>query len=535
MKTYRDIFKWGDKREEKVDEATLNVIKEKFKDYKPVKINLLGDKEVVLEKKTGLSKKQLDFFIQLCGKENVEVSDFARANHSYGKYYTDLLYLRKGIVNFPPDAVIYPENSKQIEKIISYCNQEKIAITPWGGNSSVTRGLEAQKGGITLDLTKHMNQIIEINETNSTVTVQAGIMGPEFEKQLNEKGYTCGHFPQSFEYSTVGGWAVTKGAGQQSTGYGKMEDMVLSMQVITPKGNFQTKDFPRSAQGWDLNHTFMGSEGTLGVLTQLTMKIRSYNPQNTSFASFVFKNFEDATMAMREIIQGQHGFPHLFRISDPEETEIAFKTKDFDGSFSDKVLGYLGYKSGERCLMFVNIEGDADFTKFLKSKIIKTAKKHHALYIGAKPTKQWLEQRYSSAYMRDPLMDLGIMTDTIETAVGWDNLYGLWQSVRKYMKSRPDMVLMTHISHVYENGANLYFIFLSPMKKDNEINDYIKLHKGLVDTIVENGGSLSHHHGIGRALAPWMEKMHGKENLELYKAVKKYLDPNNIMNPGVLF
>ncbi len=535
MKTFRDIFKWGDKHEEKVDEPTLKVIKEKFGLEKLSKVEILGEEEVTLDKKTALKPKQIEFFKQLCGQENVELSDFARAQHAYGKYYTDLLYLRKGIIQYPPDAVIFPRSHREVEQIVEFCQKEKIAIVPFGGNSSVTRGLEAPNGGISLDLTRHLNQIIEINEINSTVSVQAGIMGPDFERQLNLKGYTCGHFPQSFEFSTVGGWAVTKGAGQQSTGYGKMEDMVLALKVVTPQGTIETKDFPRSAQGWDINHTFLGSEGSLGVLTELTMKIRRYQPKNTTFASFVFKNFDDAVNAMREIMQSQHGFPHLFRISDPEETEIAFKTKDFEGSFSDKVLSYLGYKNGERCLMFVNIEGDKAFTHFLKNRIIKTAKKHHALYIGAKPTRQWLEQRYSSAYMRDPLMDLGIMTDTIETAVTWQNLIPLWKAVRQYMKQRPKMVLMTHISHAYENGANLYFIFLAPMKTGKEIEDYVQLHKGLVDTITANGGSLSHHHGVGRVLAPWFEKMHGSTNLQLYKAVKQSLDPKNIMNPGVLF
>ncbi len=531
MKTYRDILKWGDKHEEPIDEATLRVIKEEFGLAKIEKSELLGNDEVKLEKKMTLKPNQIKFFTDLCGKKNVETDDFARANHAYGKYYTDLLYLRQGIVSFPPDAVVYPRSHEEVEKIVNFCNEERIALVPFGGNSSVTRGLEVQNGGITLDLTRHLNKIIEIDEINSSVRVQAGILGPVFEKQLNARGYTCGHFPQSFEFSTVGGWAVTKGAGQQSTGYGKMEDMVLSMKMVTPIGTVQTKDFPRSAQGWDLNHTFMGSEGILGVLTDITIKIRKYQPKNTCYASFVFKNFDDAVEGMRTVMQGQHGFPHLFRISDPTETEIAFKTQEFDNSFSDKVLTYLGYKSGERCLMFVNIEGDADFTKFEKSKILKTAKKFRALNIGAKPTRKWLKQRYSSAYMREPLMDLGIMTDTLETAVSWKNLKPLWKSVQEYFKTRKKSVLMVHISHAYENGANLYFIFLSPMKKGDELNDYVEFHRGLVDTISKNGGSLSHHHGVGRVMKPWMPEMHGKIVMEHYKSVKNYFDPNNIMNP----
>ena len=308
--------------------------------------------------------------------------------------------------------------------------------------------------------------------------------------------------------------------------------MVLSLKVITPNGIIHTKTYPASAQGWDLHQLFFGSEGTLGVITEVTMKIRKYRPKQTRHASFVFKNFEMAVNAMRTVMQNGIGVPHLFRISDPEETEIAFKTKEFDGTLADKVLNTLGYKSGDRCLMFVAVEGSESYTNQVIKSIKKITKKNGGFSIGASPTKKWLEQRYSSAYLRDPLMDLGIMTDTLETAVTWDNLIHVWSKVRKYLKSRDKTVVMVHISHVYENGANLYFTFLSPMKKGNEIDEYTEYHKGIIETIQSNKGSLSHHHGVGRTLAPWMEKELGKESIQLMQAIKNHLDSNGIMNPG---
>jgi alkyldihydroxyacetonephosphate synthase len=532
--TYRDIFKWGDKRETKVDIGTLNVIKQmfNFSDDDLSKSHLFGNTTVKLNNPCALSEEHLSILRGIVGSDNVGIDDFSRAQNSFGKCYTDLLNLRMGNIPSPPDAVVYPRSTEDVIAIVDFCNKNRIAISPIGGQSSVTRGIETPNGGISLNLTKHLNKVIDINQVNATATVQAGMYGPAFESILNSKGFSCGHFPQSFEYSTVGGWVAAKGAGQASTGYGKIEHIVLSLKAVTPAGTIETKCYPASAQGWDLHQLFIGSEGTLGVIVEVTIKIRRYKPECTRFGSFVFKNFESAVNAMRECMQSGVGLPHLFRISDPEETDIAFKTKNFEGTLADKFFELLGYKNGSRCLMFLAVEGDKGYSKQVAKSITRICKNHGAFSIGAKPTKKWLDQRYSSAYLRDPLMDLGIMTDTLETAVMWDNLIPLWSKVREYLKQRSKTVVMVHISHVYENGANLYFTFLSPMEKGDELNDYISYHKGLVDTISANGGSLSHHHGVGRALAPWMQEQLGAESIALMQAVKNHCDPSGIMNPG---
>jgi alkyldihydroxyacetonephosphate synthase len=534
VKTYRDIFKWGDKHEEKIDENMIRVIKEKFgyTDSDFLQKHLSGDSEISDISKSKLKEETKIFLRYLVGIENIKTDDFTRANFSYGKYYSDLLLLRKGIIKSPPDVVVCPRNEDEIEKIIEFCNKNRIPVIPVGGQSTVTRGTETPEGGIVLDLTKYFDKILEINTINQTVKVQAGIYGPAFEEELNKSGFTCGHFPQSFEYSTAGGWIAARGAGQASTGYGKIEDMVLALKVITPAGKIENKSYPKSAQAWDIFPMFFGSEGTLGVITEITMKIRRYRPENTRYASFIFKDFESAVSAMREIMQSGIGLPHLFRISDPTETDIAFKSKGFDNSFNDRILKSLGYKQGKRVIMFVSVEGHWAYTKTVISRIRKKALKFHALSVGKKPTRHWLKQRYSSAYLRDPLMDAGIMTDTMESAVMWENLIPLWKSVHEYVAKRSKTVLMIHISHVYENGANLYFTFLSPMKKGEEIEDYKEFHKGLVETIIRNNGSLSHHHGIGRTLAPWMPEEIGTNNMNVLRAVKKHFDPNGIMNPG---
>ncbi|MCI0522065.1 MAG: FAD-binding oxidoreductase [Bacteroidales bacterium] len=532
--TYRNILKWGDKREEKIAPRMIQLIREKFgyNDDTLKHRHLPGLEQVKLEKKPALEPRQLDFIRSVVGDDDILTDDCSRARFSCGKFYGELLDLRLGRVASPPDAVVSPGSHDEVEHIIRFCSSEHIPVIPVGGQSSVTGALQAPEGGIALDLAKHLNRVLSISTVNKTVTVEAGISGPSLEAELNRRGYTCGHFPQSFEYSTAGGWIAARGAGQASTGYGKIEDMVVALRVVTPAGVIETKDYPRTAQGWDLFRLFMGSEGTLGVITEATLRIHNHNPLDTASAAFIFRSFEQAVETMRKVMQSEYGKPHLFRISDPEETDIAFKTGGSDNSFSDKLLRRLGFLPGERCLMFVTVEGEKDYNLFVLKKIRHTARKGRGMYIGTGPVKKWLDQRYSSAYIRDPLMDLGIMTDTLETAVTWESLMKVWSSARAYVKKRPKTVFMVHISHVYENGANLYFTFLSPMEKGNEQDDFATFHSGLVDTILKNGGSLSHHHGVGRVLAPWMEGHLGESSMRALKAIKRHFDPGNIMNPG---
>jgi len=532
--SYRHILKWGDKHEEGISHHMAEVIKEKFDlsdaDFKGK--HLPGTEPVKLEKPSMLKPVQVDFFRSVSGAENIQTDDVSRARFSCGKFYGELLDLRLGLVPDPPDAVVAPRTHEEVKKIISFCSGEGIAVVPAGGLSSVTGAVRAPGGGIALDLTKHLNKVLAVNKVNKTVTVQAGMYGPALEEKLNRQGYSCGHFPQSFEYSTVGGWISARGAGQASTGYGKIEDMLVSVKVVTPAGVIVTRDFPRMAQGWDIFRLFAGAEGTLGVITEATLHVFNYAPENTTSAAFIFRSFEAAVEAMRIIIQAECGKPHLFRISDPDETDIAFRTGGFEGTLADRALQMLGFKTGSRCLMFVTVEGEKDYARFVIRKIKRKARAGKGLYIGTSPVRKWLEQRYSSAYMRDPLMDLGIMTDTLETAVTWENLLKVWKAAHEYVARRSKAFMMIHISHVYENGANLYFTFLSPMEKGNEKNDFTAFHRGLVETILEHGGSISHHHGVGRVLGPWMEGHLGRSSMELLRAVKKHLDPNNIMNPG---
>ncbi len=533
MTTYREIFKYGDKREEAPSKDLLNFFKTQWNlsddDLKPG--YLPGDESVKI-KSIELDQKHVGFFEQLIGKGKVKTSDYDRAFHAYGKFYGDILRLRTGEVIAPPDIVLCPSSNDEIEKIVTYCNEQKIAIIPFGGGTSVTRALEAPQGGVCLNLAENFNKIVKINKEDQTVLVESGILGPALEEQLNAAGFTCGHFPQSFEYSTAGGWVAARGAGQCSTGYGRIEDLLVSMSIVSPAGTFTTKDFPAHAQGWNMNEVVCGSEGTLGVLTHITLKIFKHRPKNTTMGSLVFKDFESAVKAMREFMQSECGKPHVFRISDGPETEYAFRSKGITGTYKDKALNFLGYTAPERSMMYFTVEGDRDYARLVKRKIVNIGRKNGGFFAGETAIKTWLEMRYHSSYLRDTYMDVGMMIDTMETAVTWENIIPLWKSMHAYCNAHPKYYAMSHISHVYENGANIYIIFQRPMIGEGELESFEKFQKGLLEVFVNNGGSLSHHHGVGRAFAHLMPTQYGDDGMKILKGVKQTFDPNNIMNPG---
>ena len=541
--SYRSILKWGDpehfvepkKRMIKYLKENMGVTEEDFKTP-----HLPGLDKVRIDRKPALPESDILALKGILGEENVEASDYERVRHSVGFTYLDIVKLRLEDVKPLIDVVVYPRDEADVIAVVRFCNEKKIPLVPFGGRSSVTRGLEPVKGGVSLDLTRHMNRIKEVNEINCSVTVEPGIFGPAYEDYLNNYktslspgGYTNGHFPQSFEYSTVGGWVVTRGAGGLSTGYGKIEDMVLGLRFVTPNGLIVTKDFPRAATGPDLRHLVMGSEGTLGVLTEATLKIWKFQPENRVYFSFVFKDWEECVTSMREIMQGGFGLPHMFRISDPEETSIAFVTEGISATPIDKGLEMLGYKDGKRCLMLGSTEGDKDAGRLIKKKAKAIAKKHGAIsFFGFIAVKAWYKHRYNDPYLREELMDIKVMTDTLETACTWENIPRLWSEVRKVVKARPNSVCMVHASHCYENGGNLYFIFLSRIKPGDEVDDFERYHTSIINAIERFGGGLSHHHGIGRMMAPWYEEYMGETGMGVLRAIKIHLDPNNIMNPG---
>ena len=538
--SYRSIFKWGDPKGYKHPNEKLNLeIKKTFnltdEDFKKKKT--VGNDKAVCRQKVRLTTKHVAALQKIVGRENVSSSDYDRIKFSHGKTIEEAMVLRNGKHFEVPDLVVHPRDKKDVQEIVKYCNSHKIPIYVFGGGSSVTLGLVAARGGVTVVMNTHMNKIVSLNEENATVTVQAGMMGPAYEDALNRapelfgarRRYTCGHFPQSFEYSSVGGWVVTLGSGQGSSYYGDAYDLVVGQEIVTPKGTIRTLEFPATATGPKLNDIIKGSEGSFGIVTELTMKIYRHMPENRKRFGFIFPTWTDAVNAMREISQGEFGMPAVMRISDPEETHIGLKLYGIDGTFLDKMMTLKGYKPMERCLFIGSSEGDKSYTANVKKNVKKVCRKHGGMYLTGFATKKWEPGRYRDPYLREDLQDYGIIIDTLESGVSWDKIHSLHQGVRSYIKNRPQTICMTHASHFYSQGTNLYFIFI--MKTDDP-REYKEFQEGVIEHIYRSGGSLSHHHGVGKMIAPWMEKQLGREQMDVLRALKKYFDPNDIMNPG---
>ena len=540
--SYRSIFRWGDPEFFKFPKESLyKMMKEVFKltddDFKEYSDDIGFDSVDLSDHPVKLAQEHLDALKAIVGEEGFSVSDYDRLAVAYGFTAYDILRLRHKIIDSVPDVVLYPDTTEQVEKIVAYSTEHDIPLYVYGGGSSVTRGVEPVKGGISLDMRRRFNKVLSFNEIDQTITVQAGMSGPDLEKTLQnapelfgaKRQYTCGHFPQSFEYSSVGGWAVTRGAGQNSSYYGKIEDIVISQEYVTPIGIIKSDEFPRNATGPSIDQIMMGSEGTFGILTHVTLRVFKYMPENRKKFSYVFKDWENGLNAAREIMQGEFGFPSVFRLSDPEETSIAFRLYGVADTVIDKMLAAKGYKDGKRVLMLGWSEGEKHFSKNVAKQIDKICKKHGAMYTTSIVTKGWEKGRFTDPYLREDMGDYGLMLDTLECSVNWDNFTNVYENVRRFCKSRPDTICMTHMSHFYPQGANLYFIFEAKM---NDLDEYLEYQRGIMDNIQKYGAAMSHHHGIGKMTAPWLEAQIGKNQMDIYRALKQHFDPDNLMNPG---
>ncbi|MGF7110135.1 FAD-binding oxidoreductase [Treponema pedis] len=538
--SFRSVLKWGNPNEFKEpNERLYKYMKTVFgigdDEFKQKKYEGLEPLPETLEVK--LEQKHIEKLKEIFGDAEVSTRAYDRIAVAYGKTMYDAYRLREGIVENVPDIVVFPSEHKQIVSLVEYCNENKIPLYVYGGGSSVTRGVEAVKGGITLDMRKNFNKVLEFNEINQTVTVQAGMSGPQLEAHLNNarqefgacRSYTCGHFPQSFEYSSVGGWVVTRGAGQNSTYYGNIKDIVFQQTYVTPTGIVKSYGLPAHAVGPDTDEIMMGSEGAFGILTNVTLRIFRYRPETRKNFSFIFKTWENGMNACREIMQNEAGFPSVFRLSDAEETDMALKLYGVEGTIAETAMNLMGYKPMQRCLFLGWTEGEKHFSKQLYKNVKKICKKYGGLFLTGMPVKGWEHGRFTDPYLRESLQDYGVIIDTMECSVTWEMMERVHKDVRKFAKSRPNTVCMTHLSHAYPQGANLYFIFIG-LFKDKE--EYVEYQYGIFDNIMHTGAAMSHHHGVGKMTAAWVEQSIGAANFKIFKALKHHFDPNNIMNPG---
>ena len=539
--SYRSIFKWGDPLRIKAPRESLyRLLKDRFHltdEFFSAYRENIGFDPVALNLPVRLEARHLDAFRAIVGADFVRTDDYARLSVAYGKTMYDILRLRNKIAEHVPDAVLCPDSREQIEAIVAYCAKEKIPVYVYGGGSSVTRGVECVRGGVSLDLRLRFNKVVSFNETDQTITVEAGMSGPKLEDTLNhakellgaKRAYTCGHFPQSFEHSCVGGWVVTRGAGQNSTYYGCISDIVLAQEYATPVGVVKTDRYPRKATGPDLGQILMGGEGTFGVLTHVTLKVFRSMPETIRRFSFLFRDWETAQAAAREIMQSEAGYPSVFRLSDPEETSIALHMYGVMDSPLRHLLQTRGFCENEMCLFLGYTNGEKGFSRNCARNVRRVCRRFGGMSLTGFVTRGWEKGRFDDPYLRDTLQDFGVVMDTMECSVNWSNMPQVYREVRAFCKSRPDTICMTHMSHVYPQGANLYFIFIILESDPEKFREY---HAGILSAIQRSGASMSHHHGIGKMFAPWLEGSIGRNEYDVLRALKRHFDPDGIMNPG---
>ena len=495
----------------------------------------------------------LSFLRKLLDEETVRTDTQTRVEHAYGKSYRDLIRIRAGHVPNPPDAVVYPADQGQVASLLAWAADRGVAVTPFGGGSSVLGGAEPAGGNrptITLDMAR-LDRVLSVDPVSRTARIQTGTTGPELEAQLNAQGFTLGHFPQSFEFSTLGGWIATRAAGQNSIGYGKIEALTQAVRVVTPVGIIQTKDTPATAAGPSLLHMLIGSEGTYGVITEATMRIQPL-PAVQDYRGVLFHSLEDGIAAFRDLMQSQALRPSIIRLSDaPETAASVVMSHEHHGlrriadNITERYLRLQGYDliTGST-LMLLGFDGDAEWTAHQWDLALKVCGDHRGLSLGRAVGRSWMRDRYAQPYLRDTLLGHSVMVDTLETATNWSNLMHLYEVMVRAMKGAiaatgggPGYV-MTHVSHAYEHGASLYSTFLGRQVPDPDPlarqAQWQAVKQATTEAILDAGGTLTHHHGIGRDHAPWLEEEIGLLGVKVLRTLKQTFDPTGTMNPGIL-
>lgn len=466
--------------------------------------------------------------------------------HCFGKSYPDLWRARRGEAVGVPDAVLLPEGHGEVERIVAIAHRHDVCIVPFGGGTNIVGGVGPTdprgRAVLSLDL-RRMNRLLTVDPESRTAVIEAGALGPKLEADLGGFGFALGHCPDSFEYSTLGGWLATRSAGMQSDEYGKIEHMVVSLKVVTPAGTLETKTVPASSAGPDLNHWIVGSEGIFGVITEATVRVHRV-PEVKDYRGFLFRDFETAVDAIQECIESK-AIPSMIRLQDRGETELAFHMKapkqGLAGWVHAAIKAHLVRKGyGAPCIMVVGFEGPAESIQAARSRALRILKRNGAFALGPSVGKSWSKDKYNVPYLRDYVMDRGCMADVAETAATWSNVLPLYRETVRVMRDRFERLegghgyLGCHISHTYKTGACLYFTYATQRPVQNQLEHYYGYKNAITEAFLRVGGALSHHHAVGVEHRPWIGRELTETGLGAVQALKAALDPKGIMNPGKL-
>ncbi len=471
----------------------------------------------------------------------VDLSAETRLRHARGQSLPDWVALRSGRVDTFPDGVAFPESEADVRDLLAYARKTGARVIPYGGGTSVVghiNPLRSDAPVLTLSL-ERMNRLLDLDETSRLATFEAGVRGPHLEAQLKARGYTLGHFPQSFEYSTLGGWIATRSSGQQSFHYGRIEALFAGGRMETPQGTLDMPALPASAAGPDVKEMVLGSEGRLGVITQARVRVRP-RPQAESFYGIFFPSWQQGMDAVRAIVQG--GLPvSMLRLSNPQETDttLALSGKSWVEA-ARRGLDFMGFGEG-RCLLIFGVTGTSAHLRRTRRDAAALVREFGGLFVGTLVGHTWEKSRFLSPYLRNTLWERGAAIDTLETALPWSQAAAASQAIPQAVvdaaAAKGERVLtFAHLSHVYRDGVSIYTTYLFRRQADPdamlEMWQAMKHQASLA--LQSYGGTISHQHGVGLDHAPYLPAEKGALGIQAIRAVCRAFDPEGMMNPGKL-
>jgi alkyldihydroxyacetonephosphate synthase len=461
----------------------------------------------------------------------------SRARHAGGQAYADIVRRRRGDTSQAPDVVVTPQDAAAVSAAVRVCSEHRLAVVPWGGGTSVVGGLDAVRGAceavVALDLSA-LDRMLALDPTSLVATFEAGMRAPAAEAALNTAGFTLGHFPQSYARASIGGYVVTRSAGQASSGYGRIDDLVVGLRMSTPAGELHLPVVPASAAGPDLRRLVLGSEGTLGVVTEVSLRVHP-TPATRRYEGWMVPSWHAGVGALRALAQ-QRAHPDIARLSDPDETGISLALSSSGRTTRRMLATYLRLRHVQQgCLVITGYEGDDVDVRHRRRASSRVLRAAGAVSLGSRAGRSWEHGRFAGPHLRDSLLDEGVLVETLETAATWTALPGLYDAVRAALHSALDRALVgCHISHLYPTGASLYFTVLAAADAGGEIAQWSAAKAAANDAIVAAGGTITHHHAVGTAHRAHATGDLGSLGVGMLTAVKRQVDPNGVMNPGKL-
>ena len=481
------------------------------------------------------------------GSEQVSTDPLDRVVHARGKCLRDLIRHRRGELGRLPDVVVRPGDEDEVAAVMHAALEADAVLIPFGGGTNISGSLEAPEGEqrtvISIDMGL-MDRVLDIDEESRLARVQAGVLGPRLEEQLNARGWTLGHFPDSFTHSTLGGWIATRSSGMQSDKYGDVADLTRAVRVVTPAGVLATRPVPHASTGPSVREMVLGSEGRLGIITEATVHVHRV-PERRTILGYLFPSWAEAVAAMREIAASEAS-PSVTRVSDAYETQFSFATRK-DPSLIDRLKSKALSEYLERrrkfdreamCLSFIGYEGTKDHVAAQRKLVGRIVSSHGGLCVGSGPGELYDQKKFDTPYIRDYLLDRGAPGDVSETSAPWSALPKLYDNVMTAARGAFDELgvrgyVMCHLSHSYHSGACLYFTFaFKPSGERDVLEEYDVVKDAIQQTFVDSGATLSHHHAVGTEHAKWLEQDLSGPGVVMLRALFEGVDPGANLNPG---